>query len=67
MNQSRPKSNTQIASIESTQSTPINSANFNTLLIHGGVAVAVIIALTYYNQVLLKSITKLVTANRQNE
>ena len=71
MNQSQAKSNTQIDSIEPTQSAPIDSQNIVPLLTYGGVAVAVIIALTYYNQVLLKLITKLITklvsANRQNE
>lgn len=67
MNQPKIELNAQITSIGPAQSTSINSANFHTLLIHGGIAVAVIIALTYYNQVLLKSITKLFTANRQNE
>ena len=70
MNQTKPESVTQIASIEPTQSAPIDSQNLVPLLTYGGVAVAVIIALTYYNQVLLKLITKLITqvsAKRQNE
>ena len=58
----------QVISLEPNNLAPtINPQNFPSLLIYGGVAVAVIIALTYYNQVLLKLIIKLVSANRQNK
>ncbi len=56
----------QMLSAEATQSPSINSSTFYPLVIYGGVAVAVIIALTYYNQVLLKLIIKLVSANRNS-
>ena len=61
------ESSFQILGVEPTQQTSIDSQNSPPLLIYGGVAVAVIIALTYYNQVLLKLIIKLVSANRPNE
>ena len=66
MSEFYPKSNYQIVSAKgSAQSTPTNNPNFSPLLIYGGVAVAVIIALTYYNQVLLKSISKLISTKRK--
>ena len=70
-------SNSQSSNIESTDSTAsniepiystaISSLSYSPILLYGGVAVTIIIALTYCTQVLLKSITKLVTANRKNK
>ena len=65
MSEFQSKSSSQTVSVETTQPPPINSQNFPPLLIYGGIAVAVIIALTYYNKVLLKAITKLLSTDRQ--
>ena len=56
-----------IISVKPAQAESRNLHDIPPLLPYGGVAVAVIIALTYYNQVLLKLITKLVSSSRENK
>ena len=56
-----------IVTVNPAQPEPINSYDLLSLLTYGGVAVAIIIALTYYNRVLLELIKKLLSSDGTNK